>query len=143
MVEKNLKLIGSTSIEDKLQDEVADTINFLKTAGIHVWVLTGDKVNTAINIGKSAGLIDGLTDIKVATLKEGATANETMKEKLLKLEEMMDENAKKDPKYKRKIGLVFEGALLPSVMQDIELKKLFVRVGERLDIVLACRVAPR
>lgn len=63
LVEKDLKLIGSTSIEDKLQDEVADTINFLKTAGIHVWVLTGDKVNTAINIGKSAGLIDGLTEI--------------------------------------------------------------------------------
>lgn len=62
-------MIGSTSIEDKLQDEVADTINFLKTAGIHVWVLTGDKVNTAINIGKSAGLIDGLTDFEVARIK--------------------------------------------------------------------------
>jgi P-type E1-E2 ATPase len=70
-VEKELTLIGSTSIEDKLQEEVADTINFLKTAGIHVWVLTGDKVNTAINIGKSAGLIDALTDIRVATIKKG------------------------------------------------------------------------
>ena len=86
LVEKNLKLLGSTSIEDKLQDEVADTINFLKTAGIHVWVLTGDKVNTAINIGKSAGLIDALTDFEVATIKINETGEETMKRKLLKLE---------------------------------------------------------
>ena len=46
-VETELELIGSTAIEDKLQDEVADTIQFLKTAGIKVWVLTGDKVETA------------------------------------------------------------------------------------------------
>ena len=53
-----MELIGSTAIEDKLQDEVQDTINFLKEGGIKVWVLTGDKVETAINIGISAGLLD-------------------------------------------------------------------------------------
>ena len=53
-----MKLLGSTAIEDKLQDEVADTIKFMKKAGIKVWVLTGDKVQTAIEIGVSAGLID-------------------------------------------------------------------------------------
>jgi len=57
-IEVELELIGSTAIEDKLQDEVQDTINFLKNAGIKVWVLTGDKVETAINIGISAGLLD-------------------------------------------------------------------------------------
>ena len=57
-IEKELKLLGSTAIEDKLQDEVADTIKFMKRAGIKVWVLTGDKVQTAIEIGVSAGLID-------------------------------------------------------------------------------------
>jgi phospholipid-transporting ATPase len=51
-------LLGSTAIEDKLQDEVADTIRFMKRTGIKVWVLTGDKVETAIEIGVSAGLID-------------------------------------------------------------------------------------
>ena len=66
VIEKNLKLLGSTGIEDKLQNEVADTINFLKLAGIKVWVLTGDKVATAINIGKSAGLIDQNTDYEIA-----------------------------------------------------------------------------
>jgi P-type E1-E2 ATPase len=57
-----LELIGSTAIEDKLQDEVADTIKFMKRAGIKVWVLTGDKVETAINIGISAGLLDDNMD---------------------------------------------------------------------------------
>jgi magnesium-transporting ATPase (P-type) len=54
-------LIGSTAIEDKLQDGVGDTIQFMKDAGIKVWVLTGDKVETAINIGFSCKLLS--TDV--------------------------------------------------------------------------------
>ena len=46
-IEVDLELIGSTAIEDKLQDEVKDTLQSLKQAGIKVWVLTGDKVETA------------------------------------------------------------------------------------------------
>jgi len=57
-IENELTLIGSTAIEDKLQWDVADTIQFMKKTGIKVWVLTGDKVETAINIGLSAGLLD-------------------------------------------------------------------------------------
>ena len=51
LIEKDLELIGVTAIEDKLQSEVASTIISLKTAGIKIWVLTGDKLETAINIG--------------------------------------------------------------------------------------------
>ena len=58
LIEKNMELVGSTAIEDRLQDEVADTIQFMKAAGIKVWVLTGDKIETAMNIGVSAGLLD-------------------------------------------------------------------------------------
>ena len=50
-IEKDLNLIGSTAIEDKLQDEVGKTIKDIKKAGVQIWVLTGDKVETAINIG--------------------------------------------------------------------------------------------
>ena len=57
-IEKDLELIGATAIEDRLQDKVAETIQFMKHAGIKVWVLTGDKIETAINIGFSAGLLD-------------------------------------------------------------------------------------
>ena len=58
LIEEDLELIGSTAIEDKLQDEVKDTLQSLKQAGIKVWVLTGDKVETAQNIGLAAGLLD-------------------------------------------------------------------------------------
>lgn len=57
-IETQLQLIGSTAIEDRLQDKVADSIQFAKNAGIKVWVLTGDKIETAIMIGLSAGLLD-------------------------------------------------------------------------------------
>ena len=47
-IEQDMTLVGSTAIEDKLQDQVQDTIVSLRQAGIKVWVLTGDKVETAI-----------------------------------------------------------------------------------------------
>jgi len=52
-MEVELTLAGCSAIEDKLQDEVGPTIKAIKSAGIKVWVLTGDKVETAINIGQS------------------------------------------------------------------------------------------
>jgi magnesium-transporting ATPase (P-type) len=56
-IEKEFELVGATAIEDKLQEEVADTISYMKSANIKVWVLTGDKVETAINIGYSCALL--------------------------------------------------------------------------------------
>ena len=53
-----MTLVGSTAIEDKLQEDVETTIVSLKEAGIKVWVLTGDKVETAIQIGFSTGLLN-------------------------------------------------------------------------------------
>ena len=55
--EKGLELVGASAIEDKLQDEVPETIALLMEAGIRVWVLTGDKQETAVEIGKSCRLI--------------------------------------------------------------------------------------
>jgi len=58
MIETNLKLVAVTAVEDLLQDEVPETIEKLRAgAGIKVWVLTGDKQGTAINIAKSCRLI--------------------------------------------------------------------------------------
>jgi P-type E1-E2 ATPase len=54
MIECDLELVGATAIEDKLQQGVPETINYLRAAGIRVWVLTGDKIETAINIGFSS-----------------------------------------------------------------------------------------
>ena len=59
-----------TAIEDKLQDDVPNTIADLAKAGIKVWVLTGDKEETAINIGYSCRLLEPhMTLIKVCALK--------------------------------------------------------------------------
>ena len=52
-IETDLTLLGATAIEDKLQDGVPDTIANLILGGVKVWVLTGDKQETAINIGYS------------------------------------------------------------------------------------------
>ncbi|XP_050676159.1 probable phospholipid-transporting ATPase IM isoform X5 [Leptidea sinapis] len=56
-IETDLMLIGVTAIEDKLQDGVPETIANLSMAGIKIWVLTGDKQETAINIGYSCQLL--------------------------------------------------------------------------------------
>jgi phospholipid-transporting ATPase len=57
IIEKEMFLLGATAIEDKLQDGVPDAIHTLQMAGIKVWVLTGDRQETAINIGMSCRLI--------------------------------------------------------------------------------------
>lgn len=56
-IEMHLRIVGATAIEDKLQDEVSHVIDFIKRAGIKVWVLTGDKLETAMNIAVSSGII--------------------------------------------------------------------------------------
>lgn len=66
----DLELLGATAVEDALQDNVKDTLESLRYAGIMVWVLTGDKIETALNIAKSCGhipdnaLIYFITDCK-------------------------------------------------------------------------------
>lgn len=70
LIEVDLELIGSTAIEDRLQDNVPETIQFMKATGVKVWVLTGDKVETAINIGVSAGLLDAQMDQHVVESEE-------------------------------------------------------------------------
>ncbi len=69
-METSLTYVGSSAIEDLLQDQVPETIEKLMTAGIKVWVLTGDKQETAIEIGKSCNLINESTmDLVVLSSK--------------------------------------------------------------------------
>ncbi|XP_054835635.1 phospholipid-transporting ATPase IK [Eublepharis macularius] len=56
-IEKDLQLLGATAIEDKLQEGVPETIHLLKRGGMKVWVLTGDKQETAVNIGFASQLL--------------------------------------------------------------------------------------
>ena len=79
LLESDLTIVGASAIEDKLQDGVPQTILDLGNAGVKVWVLTGDKMETAINIGYSARLLgpemvlirlrlDPSDDVKVSDL---------------------------------------------------------------------------
>ena len=60
-----MDLLGITGVEDKLQENIQETISQLRSAGINVWMITGDKVETAICIGISAGLKSPTQDIFV------------------------------------------------------------------------------
>ena len=52
-----MQLVGATAVEDRLQDDVPQTINALQQGGIKIWMLTGDKLETAENIGYSCKLL--------------------------------------------------------------------------------------
>lgn len=56
-LERDLELLGLTGVEDKLQDEVKSTLELLRNAGIKIWMLTGDKIETARCIGISTKLV--------------------------------------------------------------------------------------
>ncbi|KAH9519100.1 Phospholipid-transporting ATPase ID [Bulinus truncatus] len=86
-IEQNMILLGATAIEDKLQDGVPETIANLAIAGIKIWVLTGDKQETAINIGYSCRL---LTDeMEEPFIIDGETLEEVESQMKKALEEII------------------------------------------------------
>ena len=56
-LERDLELLGLTGVEDKLQDDVHGTLELLRSAGIKIWMLTGDKIETATVIAISTKLV--------------------------------------------------------------------------------------
>ena len=77
-LENNFYLTGSTAIEDKLQAGVPETISHIRKAGIKIWVLTGDKLETAVNIAQSSNLIDESNTLHVID----ATSQKQLKRQL-------------------------------------------------------------
>ena len=74
LIEKDLLLIGATAIEDKLQEGVPGAIEHLAAAGVALWVLTGDKQDTAINIGMACSLLRPTMEIGIISLEELVSA---------------------------------------------------------------------
>ncbi|KAJ1107721.1 hypothetical protein NDU88_005110 [Pleurodeles waltl] len=78
-IETNLELLGVTAIEDKLQDGVPETIELLAKGDIKVWMLTGDKQETAVNIGFASRLLSDDMEIldgcKICEMMETALKN--------------------------------------------------------------------
>lgn len=85
MIEQNMTLVGATAIEDKLQEGVPDTIHTLQEAGIKVWVLTGDRQETAINIGHSCKLLTDDMDLLVCTADDFGGTEAILNQKLIEL----------------------------------------------------------
>ncbi|XP_034648534.1 phospholipid-transporting ATPase ID [Trachemys scripta elegans] len=87
-VERDMTLLGATAIEDKLQQGVPETIAILTLANIKIWVLTGDKQETAVNIGYSCKMLtDDMTEVFIVT---GHTVLEVREELRKAREKMMD-----------------------------------------------------
>ncbi|EPT29287.1 proton ATPase, putative [Toxoplasma gondii ME49] len=103
MVERDLLVVGCSGIEDRLQDDVQGTIKDLKAAGIQVWVLTGDKLETAINIGHSTNLISETAYNAVID----ATNKEAIVEQLSRHEvrELVDRQMSKKSRVERSRGV--------------------------------------
>jgi phospholipid-transporting ATPase len=144
-IEKNLEFVGCSAIEDKLQDGVPEAIALLMSAGIRVWVLTGDKEETAIEIGKSCNLLQS----HMETIKLSSKSSEDIKNKLEKYDLMHKLKAtsfpdleKKKKKLPKKLAIVIDGLTLTWVLEDSELKKTFFNLGFLSASCICCRVSP-
>jgi phospholipid-transporting ATPase len=130
-IEREMTLLGATAIEDRLQDGVPDTIKFLREAGIKVWVLTGDKIETAVNIGFSCNLLTTemeqvyVTSIKTRDVEDDVNkAFETVKHL-----------------GKKTAALIVSGESLLKIKDNLQ--QTFVQACDRCRVVLACRVSPQ
>nr|CAI5828683.1 unnamed protein product [Callosobruchus analis] len=133
LIERKLKLIGATAIEDKLQDGVPETIAALLEADINVWVLTGDKQETAINIGYSCRLLSH--GMQLLILNEDGL--DKARESILRHCDEMGDNLDKQ----NDVGLIIDGKTLKYAL-TCELRTDFMRLCLSCKVVICCRVSP-
>lgn len=131
LIEQKFDLAGATAIEDKLQQGVPETIDKLRRANIKVWMLTGDKRETAINIAHSARICKPFSEIYVldvaaGDLQEGITTT------LIEVGRGMVAHS----------VVVIDGHTLSVVEADESLKMLFFDLVTRADSVICCRASP-
>ena len=138
-LENNMDFLCVTGVEDLLQDDVATTIDNLRNAGMKVWMLTGDKVETATCISISAGL-------KAKTHKIYTIKNDEIKSEA-KNEEKPPENVllSKFEEYKRKIHIdphlfIIDGDTLDLALKNCE--KDFFETAMLAPSVVCCRCSP-
>ena len=67
---KDLKYLGSTLIEDELQEEKVETMRILRRGGIKIWMITGDKKERAISCAKNSGIINENNRFMALEVKE-------------------------------------------------------------------------
>lgn len=132
LIEQNFDLAGATAIEDKLQEGVPETIDKLRRANIKVWMLTGDKRETAINIAHSARICKPFSEIYILD----ATTEGSLQEKLAAT--LVDVGRGMVPHS----VVVIDGHTLGVVEDDDTLKVLFFDLVARVESVICCRASP-
>ncbi|GAA6219395.1 phospholipid-transporting ATPase IC-like [Lates japonicus] len=140
-METELQLLGVTAIEDRLQEGVPETIALLKKAGLKVWVLTGDKRETAVNIGYSCRLLDPDTRLlEWQELRQILQAPDPgvsfFKARQTELWAVDTETAG------AKTAVVLTGPELAEFDQRPEWGATFMSLAEQCQSVLCCRVTP-
>ncbi|XP_049918303.1 probable phospholipid-transporting ATPase VD isoform X2 [Epinephelus moara] len=150
-LETNLTLLGTTGIVDRLQEEVPETIEALQKAGIKVWILTGDKKETAINIAYACKLLcpdDQLLTANCGSKDACAAILEELKLEVQRGENSLTEltaagNPHGEPSSSSVGGfiLVIDGRTLDWALQE-ELKSDFLELSCRCKAVICCRSTP-
>lgn len=137
-IEKDLEVAGITAIEDKLQDGVPEAIKSFQAAGIKVWVLTGDKLETAINIGYSSQVLLPQPYMDVHELDTEKMPNISAAD-LRGVAEKVNSALQR----KSKVGLVVTGAALAKITVDGTKRQMFLdEIAKNCTVVIACRVTP-
>lgn len=128
MIEQGFDLLGASAIEDKLQKGVPETIEKLRKANIKIWMLTGDKRETAINIAHSARICQPTSVVSILDSTKGDLAGQ-----------MAD--VLQDDQVHRMV--VVDGQTLTIVSANPELKHTFFStIISQIDSVIVCRASP-
>ena len=152
--EMGLEYVGASAIEDKLQDKVPETIAKLMSANIRVWVLTGDKQETAIEIAKSCQLIQKGMEVVILTIKgiQKSKFDEwrnTLKEMISEFKlkhKIRDEDAGKGFKNvnpRDNLAIVIDGPTLEIILGVKEIELEFFSFALYAKSVVCCRVSPK
>ncbi|CAK9302020.1 unnamed protein product, partial [Gordionus sp. m RMFG-2023] len=132
-VEKNLQLLGATAIEDKLQEGVPECLTKLAQAGIKTWVLTGDKQQTAINIGYSCALLTKDTPLLVVNENNAEEVHNILK----RYKDQLGDRVRKD----NRVALIIDGKSLKFAL-DADSKNDFLDVILSCQTIICCRTTP-
>lgn len=136
IIEHDLTLLGATAIEDRLQDGVPDTIHTLQSAGIKVWVLTGDRQETAINIGMSCKLVSEDMTLLIVNEESSSATRDNIQKKLDAVNSQHSTGHERDV-----LALVIDGKSLTYALEK-EMEKLFLDLAVKCRAVICCRVSP-
>jgi len=137
IIEHDFYLLGATAIEDRLQDGVPETIHTLQEAGIKVWVLTGDRQETAINIGMSCKLLSEDMMLLIVNEDNAAATRDNIQKKMDAIRNQGDAGTIE----METLALVIDGKSLTFALEK-DLEKLFLDLAIMCKAVICCRVSP-